>query len=59
MPAITMIESATIKTVTIKIVRAAASFRCVADVVTVDAFRWPQAVDQNTGAMFHDRVGAS
>jgi hypothetical protein len=41
MPAIAMIESATIETVTIKTVRAAASFRRFADVVAVDAFRWP------------------
>jgi hypothetical protein len=59
MPAIAMIESATVETVTIKIVRAAASSRRVADVVAGDAFRWPQAVNQNTGAMFHDRVGVS
>jgi len=59
MAAIAMIESATTETVTMKIVRAAASFRRFADVVAVDAFRWPQTVDRNTGAMFHDRVGVS
>jgi hypothetical protein len=59
MPAIAMIESATIKTVTIKIARAAASFRRVADIAAVDAFRWPQAASRNTGAMFHDQVGVS